>query len=133
MYTVIGPEVDSDTQEISNSTATCLSGDTVLSGSNRINQNGIYPNVVEDRALPGQNGWETICERMLVVIIISRHLLNALTIPKFFYFSILNYIFTYQNKHYYYILYSYSEIFQRILQRISMNMNDCSLFWFLLL
>ena len=46
-------------QEISNSTATCLSGDTVLSGSNRINQNGIYPNVVEDRALPGQNGWET--------------------------------------------------------------------------
>jgi hypothetical protein len=44
-------------------------------------------------------------------------------ITKFFCFSILYYIFTYQNKHYYYILYSYSEIFHQIFMNLSVVSN----------
>ncbi len=63
IYTVVGPEVSSQTAERSNSTAKCLPGDTILSGSYRLNQNGEYPLIVEDRALLGQNGWETTIQR----------------------------------------------------------------------
>ena len=63
IYTIFGPVVSSLTVERSSSIATCASGDTVLSGSYRLNQNGAYPLIVEDRALPGQNGWETTIQR----------------------------------------------------------------------